>query len=76
MTAGGRGNKANAIGSKTSPPPSSCNRMHNGVMKSGIWLVCLLRKYDFCVCVLLCVCVFNKVMNHLKIFTILPYSVI
>ena len=43
-----------AIGSKASPPPTSCIRVHNGVAKSGIWLLCpILPRIK--VCVLLCI---------------------
>jgi len=37
---GGRGKQVKAIGGKASPLPPSCIRVHNGVAKSGICLVC------------------------------------
>lgn len=70
----GGGYQVMAIGSMTSPPPSSCNRVHNGVAKSGIWLVCLLFPRIWFLRAVVCMC--NKVLNHLKLCTVLPYGAI
>jgi hypothetical protein len=62
MTAGGRGDKANAIGSKTFTPSSRCNLVHNGVVKSGIWLV----TYGNMICVCCCVFVYVTSVESFK----------